>query len=307
MALKLIFMGTPEFAVPILESIYKSNHKILSVYTQSPKKKNRGQKINSTPVQQYSEKQGLNLRSPETFDEEEYEFLKSLNPDIVVVVAYGKILPPKFLNSTKIKFINIHASLLPKWRGAAPIQRSIMNLDKKTGISIMQIIPKLDSGPVLIKSEIEIKNDTNYETLSKKLSKLGASKILDALHLIEINKAQFINQNENEATYAKKIDKSEARINWKDSAKNIIGKINALNPNPGTWFKLNDSRIKIIKALEVRKKGKPGEILSQNFTIACADNAIQILELKKEGKKEMTAFEFVKGHNLVIGKILTNE
>ena len=208
------------------------------------KKRIEDKKLIQLPSNNILKKQGLNLRSPETFDEEEYEFLKSLNPDIVVVVAYGKILPPKFLNSKKIKFINIHASLLPKWRGAAPIQRSIMNLDKKTGISIMQIIPKLDSGPVLIKSEIEIKNDTNYETLSKKLSKLGASKILDALHLIEINKAQFINQNENEATYAKKIDKSEARINWKDSAKNIIGKINALNPNPGTWFKLNDSKNK---------------------------------------------------------------
>ena len=307
MAFKLIFMGTPEFAVPILSSIYKSKHKILCVYTQPPKKKNRGQKINSSPVQQYSEKKGLNIRFPTSFDNAEYDYLKSLNPDIVVVVAYGKILPSKILDTAKIKFLNIHASLLPKWRGAAPIQRSIMNLDKKTGISIMQIISELDAGPTLLKSEIEIKDNTNYEMLSEQLSKLGASKILEAFDLIENNKAQFIDQNENEASYANKINKSEARINWKDSAKKIIAKINALNPNPGTWFSLNGSRIKIIKALEVMKKGEPGEILSEDFTIACSDNAIQVLQLKKEGKKEMEALEFVKGHKLDIGKILTNE
>ena len=279
------------------------------VFTQPPQKSHRGQKINKSPIQGISETLNIDYRTPKTLKDNcvEYEFLKELNADLAIVCAYGQIIPENFLNLTKKGFVNIHASILPRWRGAAPIQRSIMNLDTETGISIMRIKKELDTGPVSNIYKIKIDQNQNAQEISEKLSALAAEKILDNVDDILEDKAKFIDQDHSKATYAKKIDKSEARINWKDSAKNIIGKINALNPNPGTWFKLNDSRIKIIKALEVRKKGKPGEILSQNFTIACADNAIQILELKKEGKKEMKAFEFVKGHNLIIGKILTNE
>ncbi len=304
MGLKLIFMGTPEFAVPILKSIHRSKHEILCVYTKPPKKKNRGQKIHSSPVQKFAETSKLKLRSPSDLNDEEYHHIKKLNPDVVVVVAYGKILPKKILDIKNVEFLNVHASLLPKWRGAAPIQRAIMNLDKTSGISIMKIITKLDSGPTLIKSEIPITNNTNFVTLSDQMSKLGSIKILEAINLIENNKANFINQNENEATYAKKIEKTEARISWKENAEKVIAKINALNPNPGSWFAFKGSRIKVIKAVEVDQQGKPGEILSEDFIVACQKNAIQILELKKEGKNKMKAKDYIQGNKLEIGTLL---
>ena len=302
MALKIIFMGTPEFSVPILKSLYESNHSILSVYTQSPKKKDRGQKINFTPIYEFSKKNKIELRCPERLDtEEEINFIKKNNPDVVVVVAYGKIIPAKILDIHNIKFINIHASLLPKWRGAAPIQRSIMNLDNETGISIMKIIPKLDAGPVMMTSRIKISKETNYKKLSQELSKLGAKLILQSLNLIEDGKEKFIDQNENEVTYAKKIDKRESKINWKEHAEKVIAKINALYPKPGAWFIHNGMRLKILKAIEIEETGEPGQIIKPNFTVACAKNAIQLIEIQKEGKKIMKASEYLKGNKLLIG------
>lgn len=306
MSMKIIFMGTPEFAVPILDTINKSNYDLSCVYTQPPKKKNRGQKISSSAVQLYCKKNKINVRCPSELDDEECDFIKKTNPDVVVVVAYGKILSNNLLSLKKIKFINIHASLLPKWRGAAPIQRAIMNLDNSTGISIMKIVSKLDSGPVLLKSEINISKSDNYTSLSKQMSKLGAVKILEALRLIEEDKANYIPQDDSMASYAKKIDKSEAKINWNENANKIIAKINALNPNPGSWFKLDGSRIKVIKAIEVKKNGRPGEIIHDKLIIACKKNAIQILELKKEGRKKMEASDFMRGNKIEVGKILGN-
>ena len=302
MALKIIFMGTPDFAVPILRSIKNSGHNILSVYTQTPKRKNRGQKEGLTPVHEFSKQNNFKVRHPEQLNtDEEFEFFKKAKPDIVVVVAYGKILPKKLLNIQDIKFINVHASLLPKWRGAAPIQRSIMNLDKETGISIMKIVSKLDAGPVMMKSKINLSKDDNYESVNKKLSILGANMIVESLKLIEQNKSKFVEQDENLASYAQKINKSEAEINWNEKAKKIIAKINAFYPSPGSWFKHNGSRVKITKAQERILKGKPGEILKENFTIACKENSIEILELQKEGKKKMKTSEYLKGNKLEIG------
>ncbi len=299
MALKIVFMGTPEFAIPILNSIHKSDHKILSVYTQPPKKKFRGQKIISSAVQQLAEKLNLTVRCPEMLDnDKEYNFLKDLKPNVVVVVAYGKIIPKKILHLKGITFLNIHASILPKWRGAAPIQRAIMNLDKETGVSVMKVIPKLDSGPVMMKSKITISKNSNFEELSFKLSNLGAKLIIESLNLVEKKQEQFIEQNESEATYAKKVDKEEAKIIWREDAKKIIAKINAFHPNPGSWFKFNGSRLKIIKAIEVEATGEPGQIINKNFTIACSKNAVQILELQKEGKRKMKVSEFLKGNKL---------
>jgi len=308
MSLKILFMGTPNFAVPILEKIYNSNHKILAVYTQSPKKKNRGQRIALSPVHEYSNKINVPVRHPLTLDVQvEFDHIKKIKPDIVVVVAYGKILPSRFLDLKNIMFINIHASLLPKWRGAAPIQRAIMNCDAETGISIMKIVPKLDAGPVLMKSKIKITKETNYEDLSNQMSSLGAKLILEAFDLIKNNTAKFISQNDKDATYAKKIEKTESKINWKLDAKILVAKINALHPNPGSWFEYKGSRIKVIKAIEVKGKGKPGEIIDENFTIACTENALQVLELQKEGKNKISSIEFLKGNKLEIGSnIQTN-
>lgn len=302
MPLKIIFMGTPNFSVPILRSLHNSDHEILGIYTQSPKKKNRGQKISISPVHEFGLINKIDVRYPENLESsEELEFISSLNPNLIVVVAYGKIIPKKLLNLNKLKFVNVHASLLPKWRGAAPIHRSIMNLDKETGISIMQITPKLDSGPVLMKKKIKILKNSNFYDLSKQLSLLGSKMILESLKLIEDGKASFLPQNENEATYAKKISKDEAKIDWKDNAEKIVAKINALHLNPGSWFNLNGSRIKVLKAIEIKAKGNPGEVLDNNLTIACFNNAIKILELKKEGKKSMNAIEFLKGSKIIKG------
>ena len=303
MALKIIFMGTPDFAVTILKEVYESQHKILEIYTQPPKKKNRGLKIQNSPIHDYANKLNILVRHPISLkDNNEIEHIKKLNPDIVIVVAYGKILPEELLKVDKILFINIHASLLPKWRGAAPIQRAIMNMDHESGISIMKIISKLDSGPVLLQSKIKITQDTVYKELAEKMSKEGGKLILDALKLIEEEKAVFIEQNEAEATYAKKIEKSECKINWNKNAEEVIAKINALNSNLGSWFEINGNRVKIIEAKEIKnKKGKPGILLDENFTIACLTNAVQILKLKKEGKQQMSAEEFLRGNKIKIG------
>ena len=299
-------MGTPNFAVPILKSLYESKHKILEVYTQPPTKKNRGLKIQNSPIHEFSKKLNIPVRHPISFkNNDEIEHIKKINPDIVIVVAYGKILPEVLLKIDKTLFINIHASLLPRWRGAAPIQRSIMNMDYESGISIMKIIHKLDSGPVLLQSKIKIGQDTTYEELSKKMSNLGSKLILDAVKLIEEKKAVFLEQNESEASYANKIEKSECKINWNKNANEVIAKINALNSNLGSWFEINGNRVKIIQAKEIKnKKGKPGTLLDENFTIACANNAVQILKLKKEGKQQITAEEFLRGTQIKIGQLL---
>ena len=213
MSFKIVFMGTPSFSVPILKAINNSNHKIIEVYTRPPNKKNRGLKVQNSAVHDYAEKLNIQVRCPVKLDEEsEINHLKKLKPDLVVVVAYGKILPEKLLNIENLIFLNVHASLLPRWRGAAPIQRAIMMRDKETGISIMKIVPKLDAGPVLIQSKIQISNKINYEEISEKMSDLGAKLIIDALKLIENNKAIFTPQNEAEVTYAKKIEKIESKI-----------------------------------------------------------------------------------------------
>jgi len=301
--MKIIFMGTPNFAVPILRSIYDSGHKILEVYTQPATKSGRGQKINHSDIFKFAEQLNLKVRSPDTLETvEEIDHIKKLKPDLVVVVAYGKILPTKLLNIDKITFINAHASLLPKWRGAAPIQRAIMNMDSETGVSVMKIIPQLDAGPVMLQGRIKISQKMSYEDLSKKMSEIAAKLILESIKLIENNNAIFVEQKESEVTYAKKIQKNEARINWNESAKRNVAKINALHPNPGCWFQLLGARIKIIKAIEIEKTGEVGTIIDNNMTIACSKNAVQILELKKEGKKQMSVDEYLKGNEIRSGQ-----
>lgn len=306
MSLKVVFMGTPSFSVPILKAINNSNHKIVEVYSQPPNKKNRGLRVQNSAVHDYANKLNIPVRCPVKLDDEsEINHLKKLKPDLVIVVAYGKILPEKLLNIENLSFLNVHASLLPRWRGAAPIQRAIMMGDKETGISIMKIVPKLDAGPILIQSKLSINNKVNYEEMSEKMSDLGAKLIIDALELIKNNKANFTPQDETKVVYAKKIAKIESKINWNESAEEILAKIRAFYPNPGTWFELNGTRIKIIKAIEIKKKDKAGTIIDTNkMIIACKKNAVQILELKKEGKKLMQVKEFLKGNKINIGQIL---
>ena len=296
-------MGTPMFAVPILKSLYQNGYNISCVYTQPPQKSKRGQKINKSPIQGISETLNLEYRTPPVINnEEEYNFLNSLDADLAIVVAYGQIIPKKFLNLTKKGFINIHASLLPKWRGAAPIQRSIMNLDQETGISIMRIAEKLDTGPVCNNYKIQLNENLNALEISEKLSSLAAEKILDNVDDILDGKANFIEQDHSNATYASKIQKTEGQINWDENAEKIIGKINGLYPSPGAFFMFNGERYKILKAQVGRAQGTPGSVLSDNLEIACGNNqSIVIKEIQRQGKRPQNIGEFIQGSQIKKG------
>ena len=309
MSKKIIFMGTPMFAVPILKSLYQNGYDISAVYTQPPQKSHRGQKINKSPIQGISETLNLEFRSPDTLknNKDEYNFIKKLDVDLAIVVAYGQIIPKEYLSLTKKGFINIHGSILPKWRGAAPIQRSIMNLDVETGISIMKIVEELDSGPVCNIYKVKLDSNQNSQEISDKLSILAAEKILNNIDDILENKANFVEQDHSEATYAKKIDKKEGKINWSDDAKKIIGKINGLFPTPGAFFTFKGERYKILKAVIGNGLGKVGEVISNNLEVACSKNqSIKILEIQRQGKKPQKINEFVLGSNIKKGSIITN-
>ena len=296
-------MGTPMFAVPILKSLYQNGYNISCVYTQPPQKSKRGQKINKSPIQGISETLNLEYRTPPILNnEEEYNFLNSLDADLAIVVAYGQIIPKKFLSLTKTGFINIHASLLPKWRGAAPIQRSIMNLDQETGISIMRIAEKLDTGPVCNNYKIQLNENLNALEISEKLSNLAAEKILDNVDDILEDKANFVEQDHLNATYASKIQKNEGQINWDENAEKIIGKINGLYPSPGAFFNFNGERYKILKAQIGRAQGNPGSVLSDNLEIACGNNqSIIVKEIQRQGKRPQNIGEFILGSRIKKG------
>mgnify|MGYP003310499988 CR=1 FL=1 len=231
----------------------------------------------------------------------EYEFLKELNADLAIVCAYGQIIPENFLNLTKKGFVNIHASILPSWRGAAPIQRSIMNLDPETGISIMKIKKELDSGPVSNIYKIKIDQNQNAQEISEKLSALAAEKILDNVDDILEDKAKFIDQDHSKATYAKKIQKIEGKIDWNENAEKIIGKINGLYPYPGAFFLFNGERYKILKAEKSNTNGKVGSIISENFEVCCGEGSIKVLSIQREGKRVQQINEFLLGTQIKKG------
>ena len=297
-------MGTPMFAVPILKSLYQNGYPISNVYTQPPQKSQRGQRINKSPIQGIAETLNLDFKTPKSLKDnnEEYESFKKIEADLVVVVAYGQIIPKEFLSLSKKGFINIHASILPRWRGAAPIQRSIINLDKETGVSIMKIAEKLDTGPVCNTYKINLENNLNAKDIGEKLSLLAAEKILDNIDDILDDKATFIEQDHSKATYASKIQKSEGEIDWTESAQNIIGKINGLYPTPGAFFIYNGERYKILKADIGSGIGNPGEVISNYLEIVCGKNqSIKIIEIQRQGKKPQNIGEFMLGSQLKKG------
>jgi methionyl-tRNA formyltransferase len=239
MSLNVVFMGTPEFSVPTLNALIKNKHNVIKVYTQPPKKSKRGQKVNPSPIEEFCKKNNINLSNPTNLNnKEELEILKKLSPDIVVVVAYGQIIPKNFLDIAKFGFINIHASLLPKWRGAAPIQRAIMNGDKKIGVSIMKIEKKLDSGPILASEELELDQNATHGEIEKQLSIMGANLLIKSLKNIEDGNSKFVDQVHSEATYAKKIDKSETKIYWSLDALKVLAHIHVLSPSPGSLVRI---------------------------------------------------------------------
>ena len=302
-------MGTPFFAVPILKALYLNGYPVSVVYTQPPQRSQRGQKINKSPIQGMSETLKIECRTPNSLkdNKEEYDYFKELDADVAIVVAYGQIIPKEYFKLVKKGFINIHASLLPKWRGAAPIQRSIMNLEKETGISIMKIGEKLDTGPVCNSYKVEIMADDNSEIVTEKLSALAAEKILDNIDQILDDKIQFREQNHNEASYAIKIKKTESQIRWNETAEKIIGKINGLYPSPGAFFIHKGERYKILKAELSLGSGEIGEVLNNYLEISCGNKkSIKVLEIQRQGKRPQNISEFMLGSQIKKGSKLDN-
>ena len=305
MSLNIVFMGTPEFSVPTLDLLIKNKFNVVTVYTQPPKKSKRGQKVNPSPIEEFCNKNKLNFKNSVSLkNKKEFEDFKKISSDLVVVVAYGQIIPKNFLATPKFGFINIHASLLPKWRGAAPIQRAIINGDEKIGVSIMKIEEELDSGPVLSSKELELDKNATHGEIEKKLSVIGANLLIESLKIIEEGKSKFVDQNHSQATYAKKIDKKETKIDWKIDANKVLAHIHGLSPSPGAWFNFENERFKVLKARISLTNGKSGHVLDDNLTVGCASGAIQILELQRQGKNKQTTKEFLLGKKINKGMIL---
>ena len=301
--MRIIFMGTPEFSVPILEKLLNSEHEIVAVYSQPPRPAGRGQKVRLSPVHSLAEKHNLTVFTPENFkSEKDIDNFKNLNADIAVVVAYGLILPEEILNAPKYGCLNIHASLLPRWRGAAPIQRAILAGDKKTGICIMQMEKGLDTGSVILKKEIVIENSETATSLHDKLSELGSDAIIETLDLYKNNDIPKAYPQEGETSYAHMLTKEEGQINWQEeTAEEIERRIRALNPWPSVWCLYNgdQKRLKILdaKIVEVQNNNYlPATILDKELTISCKNNsAIKLITVKPEGKKAMSGKDFFNG------------
>ena len=294
MSLNIAFMGTPQFAIPTLKKILLTSHSVKAVYSQPPRKSNRGMKLEKSPIHVLAEENNLSVRTPNSL-EEDFDYFQQLNVDLVVVVAYGQIISKQFLQLPKYGFLNVHASLLPKWRGAAPIQRSVMAQDSATGISIMKIEEQLDSGPVLLVESMKLNLSTTSGEVENYLSNIGGDKILEAIQLIEEGKARFIPQEEDKATYAKKIKKEDEIIHWNKSAKEIIAQIHGLNPRPGACFTYKEEKIKIWKAEYVAKNDKPGLVMDNQLCISCGEGALKILEIQRPGKKIQQTKDFLLG------------
>ncbi|OWY12934.1 methionyl-tRNA formyltransferase [Thioclava sp. F34-6] len=293
--MRVIFMGTPEFSVPVLEALAGA-HEVVAVYSQPPRPAGRGKKERPSPVHAKADELGIEVRTPRNFKApEDREAFAALNADIAVVVAYGLILPQAILDAPAKGCLNIHASLLPRWRGAAPIHRAIMAGDSQTGICIMQMEAGLDTGPVLLREATEIGATETTGELHDRLSAMGARLILDALS--EIDSLILQPQPEDGVTYAAKIDKAEAQVDWTRPADEVIRHINGLSPFPGAWTEIAGERIKLLRAAPAEGSGAPGEILD-GFTIACGTGALEILEAQRPGKRPMSGDDVLRGLRL---------
>ena len=298
-------MGTPDFSVPALASLIEANHDICIVYTQPPRPGGRGKKLQKTPIHKFAEDQGILVATPISLKTPEaLKMLTSLNLDALVVAAYGLILPPAVLKIPKLGCLNIHASLLPRWRGAAPIQRAIMEGDDESGVCIMLMEPGLDTGPILRYEKITLNDHTTGASLHNDLAFIGANLINPALIDFANGKIDAIPQSDHDAIYAKKLSKEDGRLDWSKPADELERLIRALNPWPGAWCILNGERIKIHKASVMsidNNFGDAGIIISDDFTIACGKGVLKVTELQKTGKKVMTSFEYLRGNPIEMG------
>jgi len=300
MPLRLIFMGTPDFAVPTLLELVAHGHEIAAVYTRAPKPAGRGMKLQPTPVEQEARRLGIpvltpkTLRTPEAIDE-----FRPHDADAAIVVAYGMILPQAILDAPKLGCFNLHASLLPRWRGAAPINRAIMAGDTETGVMVMKMDVGLDTGDVAMAERLTIPDTMTAADLHDALAPLGADLMVRAMGGLERGKLQLIRQSEEGVTYAAKIEKAEARIDWSRPSREVLRHIHGLSPFPGAWCEAaldaETARIKILHCEPARAAGAPGEVLDDRLTIACGNGAIRILELQRAGKAPMKAADFLRG------------
>ncbi len=304
MSLRIIFMGTPDFAAASLSEIIKSEHDVIAVYSQPARPAGRNKKLQKSAVQQLAEQSNIKTFTPLNFKQsEDIKQFIALKADVAIIVAYGLLLPKIILDAPKYGCLNLHGSLLPRWRGAAPIQRAIMADDKKTGLMVMQMDEGLDTGPVALSKVIKIKKNMLAGVLHDEMKIAGAKLLIKALNRLEKNELEFSEQSKGGIIYAKKIKKSESKINWQLSAKQIINNIRGLSPFPGAWFEFDIKgkpvRVKILSAIKVKLpkdiKSKPGEVLDDNFTIACGKNAIRPILLQRAGKGVMGVDEFLRG------------
>jgi methionyl-tRNA formyltransferase len=292
---KIIFMGTPDIAAQHLNVLLKKNLNIVGVFTQPPRKKNRGMRIEKSEVHQIAEKNNIEVFYPTSIDVTVIEKVKSLEPDLIIVIAYGIILPSKFLIIPKYGCINIHVSLLPRWRGAAPIEHALLAGDEKTGISVISISPKLDAGDILMQESFAIDKDINSDDLTINLTNLGKKTLMETLPLLFENKLIRKKQDESKVTYANKFISEDRKINFYNSSDDVYNHIRAHGPKPGSWFTYRGERIKIIKAKKINELGKSSTILNKDFMIACKDGAILPLLIQREGKKVVSLDDFLRG------------
>ena len=297
---KIIFMGTPDIAAQHLNVLFKKNLNIVGVFTQPPRKKNRGMRIEKSEVHQIAEKNNIEVFYPTSIDVTVIEKVKSLEPALIIVIAYGIILPSKFLNIPKYGCINIHVSLLPRCRGAAPIEHAILAGDEKTGISVISISPKLDAGDILMQESFAIDKDINSDDLTINLTNLGKKTLMETLPLLFENKLIRKKQDESKVTYANKFISEDRKINFYNSSDDVYNNIRAHGPKPGSWFTYRGERIKIIKAKKINELGKSSTILNKDFMIACKDGAILPLLIQREGKKVVSLDDFLRGFTFSI-------
>ena len=306
--IKIGFMGTPDFSVPVLESLTKGNFDISCVFTQKGKPAGRGMKNSDSAVFNYASENNLYIRTPEKFNKEEIDFISAQKLDVILVVAYGMILPEEILKLPKYGCINIHASLLPFWRGAAPIQRSIIAGDNVTGLSYMVMEKGLDVGPVIKRQKIKINSEDNFLMLHNALSNLAADSVNNVINDYLNGRLKKEDQDNSKASYANKIKKEEARINWNNSAQFIKNLINGLSPNPCAWTMTHEGkRLKILKAKVEEISEKAGFIINDDsikdgFIVGCGNHSVRVLRVQPEGKKEMNAKDYLRGNKLIFSE-----
>lgn len=300
--MRLIFMGTPEFAVPTLDALVTAGHEVCAVYSQPPRPANRGKKLTPSAVHRRAEELGLEVRTPLSLKtaEAQTEFA-ALGADAAIVAAYGLILPQAILDAPKYGCLNVHGSLLPRWRGAAPVQRAILAGDAETGVCIMQMEAGLDTGPVRLQRMTKCRGK-HAGYISAELAELGARAMVEVLSDIDGHPA--IPQSETGVTYAKKIEKSEARIDFNNRAEDIEQQIDAFNPAPGAYFEYHGERVRILKADWNDGTGQPGEVLNECLEIACGEGIISPVRVQRAGRNEMSVFEFLRGCPIPVGTIL---